>query len=126
MDPNRSIADRFPDDMVDFTSIPVPFRSFMDPNRRFRVPDRGERSRVTVNSIRFRPVEGRNRRVPVPFSSKDVVDRSKMVPFLAEIVAFMSKAVPLRSVMDLFLSESVPYDQKTNLGFNCFRCHTKM
>ena len=74
-----------------------------------------------MNSVRFRPVEGRNRRVPVPFSSKDVVDRSKMVPFLAEIVAFMSKAVPLRSVMDLFLSESdsVSGCESPSYGFSC-------
>ena len=109
MDANGSITDRFPDDMVDFASMPVPFRSFMDGDRRFCDPDRGERSRVVARSDRLRPIQERNRHVPVPSPTKNVVGCSKTVRFLVEIVAFMSKTVPLRSVMVLFLSESVRY-----------------
>jgi len=98
MDPNRSIADRFPDDVVDFPSIPVPFRSFMDLDRRFHEPDGGENDRVIVTMVRFRPVQERNRHVSAPSPTKKVVDCSNTVRFLMEMVALMSKTVPLRPV----------------------------
>jgi hypothetical protein len=106
---NRSIMDRFRDDMDAFASIPVPFRSFVDREGRFNDRDRDESDRFIVNSVQFRDIERRDRRQRAFFRTKSVADRSKTVRSLAEIVAFMSKTVPLRHVMDLFLDVCVRY-----------------
>ena len=65
MDPNRSITDRFPHDRVDSASIPVPFGSFVDCERRVRELDRDKSDGIIVKSIGFHPVEERNRYVSV-------------------------------------------------------------